>query len=250
MRVIGVLDLAGGRAVHARGGDRTRYAPVTVPGTGTPGDAPELARWYAGPLGLGELYAADLDALAGGAPQRDLVRRLAAIGVPLLVDAAVGSPADAERALGDGAARVIVALESLPSFGALGSIVRAVGAGRACFGLDLRGGVPIVRRAAPPVGTPLEAMARAGDEGVRTAVVIDVARVGGGGGSGVALLRAIRERWPELEIIAGGGVRDAGDLASLAAAGVDGALVATALLEGRMGRAEIAAAAAPPRGVP
>ena len=46
MRVIGVIDLRGGAAVHARGGHRERYLPVTAVGTRSidPGDAPALAR--------------------------------------------------------------------------------------------------------------------------------------------------------------------------------------------------------------
>ena len=48
MRVLGVLDLLAGRAVHARGGLRERYAPVDRFG-GIPieaGDALALARAY------------------------------------------------------------------------------------------------------------------------------------------------------------------------------------------------------------
>ena len=46
MRVVGVLDLAGGRAVHAVAGHRERYAPVTaVAGASIrPGDALAVAR--------------------------------------------------------------------------------------------------------------------------------------------------------------------------------------------------------------
>jgi uncharacterized protein related to proFAR isomerase len=68
MRLIGVLDLLAGRAVHARAGRRTRYAPVqAVAGSSIEaGDALALARAYMERLGLTELYAADLDAILGG----------------------------------------------------------------------------------------------------------------------------------------------------------------------------------------
>ena len=60
MRVIGVLDLANGRAVHARGGVRRHYAPVeAVAGVPIdPGDALQVARIYVDRLGLDELYVA------------------------------------------------------------------------------------------------------------------------------------------------------------------------------------------------
>src|SRR5688572_1909740 len=98
MRVLGVVDLAGGRAVHARGGVRARYAAVTaVAGAPIePGSALTLARAYVHTLGVGELYAADLDAIAARSaePQHDgavaatagqdaVVTSLANLGPPL-----------------------------------------------------------------------------------------------------------------------------------------------------------------------
>jgi uncharacterized protein related to proFAR isomerase len=74
MRVLGVLDLLAGRAVHARAGRRDSYEPVrTVAGVAIDGNAVALARNYLSPLGLTELYAADLDAIAKRLPQDTLV---------------------------------------------------------------------------------------------------------------------------------------------------------------------------------
>ena len=66
MRVVGVLDLLGDRAVHARGGQRALYEPVLmVAGEPIqPGYAPDLARAYVDRLGLDEIYVADLTAIA------------------------------------------------------------------------------------------------------------------------------------------------------------------------------------------
>ena len=93
VRIIGVVDLLAGRAVHARAGQRETYRPVTsVAGTAIEsGDALALARSYVARLGLTELYAADLDAIMGGASQDTLVAALAAVGVPLWLDAGVSS---------------------------------------------------------------------------------------------------------------------------------------------------------------
>ena len=76
MQIIPVLDLAGGVAVHAQAGDRSRYAPLTsdlVPGR--TGDAVALLRAFHAVLGVHECYVADLDAIQGGALQRALIRR-------------------------------------------------------------------------------------------------------------------------------------------------------------------------------
>ena len=129
MQVIGVLDLKGGRAVHARAGSRENYAAVTaVAGSPIdPGDALALARAYLGNLGLTTLYAADLDAIAGGTPQDRRVAEVAALGAPLWLDAGVSSADRAKQVLGIGAARVVVGLETLTSYDALEEICAGVG---------------------------------------------------------------------------------------------------------------------------
>jgi uncharacterized protein related to proFAR isomerase len=70
--------------------------------------------------------------------------------------------------------------------------------------------------------------------------VLDLARVGSGAGPDIALIAEIHAAFPELELLAGGGVRDAGDRRALDAAGAAGALVATALHGGVIGPRELA----------
>jgi phosphoribosylformimino-5-aminoimidazole carboxamide ribotide isomerase len=243
VRIIGVVDLLAGRAVHARAGQRETYRPVTsVAGTAIEsGDALALARSYVARLGLTELYAADLDAIMGGASQDTLVAALAAVGVPLWLDAGVSSVDRARHALALGAARVVVGLETLPSYAALGEICAAVGGDNVAFSLDLRDGDPVVASGGIPPGEPAHLVAaRARDAGAGAVIVIDLARVGTGRGLDLELIARVREAAPEPILLAGGGVRGLDDLTRLADAGCDGALVATALHDGRIGTGEIA----------
>ena len=267
MRVIGVIDLLGGRAVHASAGRRDRYEPVqTVAGMPIePGDAVALARMYLRHLGLTELYAADLDAIlarlrlrqdasaglaeaprvSGGAkagPRQDtLVASVAELGAPLWLDAGVASVVDARHALELAAAVVVIGLETLPSYDALADICASVGGDRVAFSLDLRDGEPIV---APGVlREPADVVAaRAAHAGAGAVIVIDLARVGTGTGLDLALISGVREAVPGLTLLAGGGVRGSEDLARLEDAGCDGALVASALHDGRLGADDVAAA--------
>ena len=114
MQVIPVLDIRSGRAVHARGGARSTYAPVSsqLVGDGV-GDPIALARAYRTVLHCAELYVADLDAILAGAPQHDVVRAVAAQGGSCWVDMAVDSPHRAIETMEDGASRVVVGLETL-----------------------------------------------------------------------------------------------------------------------------------------
>jgi phosphoribosylformimino-5-aminoimidazole carboxamide ribotide isomerase len=241
VRVIGVIDLAGGLAVHARGGDRRHYAPVrsALLTAEAAGDAVALARAYRDRAGLDDIYVADLDAIEGLPAQRALVRELAGVGPTLWLDAGVTRAESAAAAVEDGAGVVVVGLETLPSFDELTAIVRAVGGSRVAFSLDLRGGVPLTRPGAPHDGQPAETLlARAADAGAAAVIVLDLARVGGGG-IDVAQVARLRSAASRMRVYAGGGVRDATDLAHLADAGCDGALVATSLHDGTIGRADV-----------
>jgi uncharacterized protein related to proFAR isomerase len=64
--------------------------------------------------------------------------------------------------------------------------------------------------------------------------VIDLARVGSGSGPPLRAVEELARALPGVAIYAGGGVRDDADLRALEEAGATGALVATALHEGRI----------------
>ena len=75
----------------------------------------------------------------------------------------------------------------------------------------------------------------------RRVIVMTLARVGSADGPDLARLAAIRSIAEGRELYAAGGVRDAADLADLKAAGAAGALVATALHDGRLARTDLEA---------
>ncbi len=233
MRVIGVVDLLAGRAVHARRGQRDRYLPIGD------GDAVALARRYA-TLGVGELYVADLDAILGGTIQRAVVAALGDLGLPVWLDAGISSPDRARDAVKAGAARVVIGLETLTSYEALAAICTELGGQRVAFSLDLRDGTPIGTAAAGDRAERLAA--RAAEAGAGAILVIDLGRVGAEAGVDVDLIARVRAAVPDRILLAGGGVRGLDDLEQLAKAGGDGALVATALHAGRIGAADIEAA--------
>src|SRR6266702_1181645 len=187
------------------------------------------------------------DGRAGGArawrAPRDL--RAGAVGAGaggrLSVDAGVRAPDRARETLADGAARVVVGLETLPSLAVLEAVARAVGSERLVFSLDLRRGRPVAAAGARHLGTPLDAAGAAVAAGAGAILVLDLARIGSGRGVNRNLVAAIREAHPAVELLAGGGVASARDLERLADVGCDGALVATALHAGTVRREDIEA---------
>ena len=239
MRVVAVIDIRDGRAVHASGGAREGYMPVgVVAGEPVDGDVVKLGRVYADRLGLSEIYVADLDAITEGvgALNAGVLGGLAAVGVPVMVDAGVSTVREARTVLEAGASRVIVGLETLTGFDALDDICRAVGGERVICSIDLRDGAllaaPNVVAAVPTIDGVAR---RAAAAGVGALIVLDLARVGSARGPDLDAMRMARAGAQNVALFAGGGVRDNADLLALAEAGCDGALVATALHRGLLG---------------
>ena len=254
MQIIPVLDLAGGVAVHARAGDRSRYAPLTsdlVPDR--TGDAVALLRAFHAVLGVHECYVADLDAIQGGALQRSLIRQLAEFHTgfagALLVDAGTNLPGGALEVLSCGASQVVVGLETLQAFSDLAAIVEVVGPSRLVFSLDLRLGNPVLHPAMQDAsGVGPDALSLAGQAtaaGVATLLLLDLGRIGTGCGVDIGLLGTLRRRFPGVRLLAGGGVLTRRDLERMRDAGCDAALVASALHTGRISATDLYELAAP-----
>jgi phosphoribosylformimino-5-aminoimidazole carboxamide ribotide isomerase len=239
MRVVPVIDLKDGTAVHAVRGERERYRPVRSVIGGDDGDPVSLARAFRSELGLDELYVADLDAIGGDGGHSACIGALAR-EARVMVDAGANEPERARALLDLGAHRVVVGTETLPGDDALDRLLVELPAGSVVLSVDLRDG-----RALSPdpqlAGLPaLDAVARLHRAGLREAIVLDLARVGTGAGPDAGLIAGIHAAFPDLRLLAGGGVRDVEDLRLLGDAGAAGALVATALHRGVIGPYELA----------
>src|SRR3954453_13556270 len=131
VRVVGVIDLKAGAAVHAVRGERERYRPI--------GDPLPLARRFRDALGLDELYVADLDAITGGGDNDGVIRALAR-EARVMVDAGVSQPERARALLDLGAHRVVVGTETLAGPDALNRLVEQLPEGAVILSADLRDG--------------------------------------------------------------------------------------------------------------
>jgi len=239
MRIVGVIDLKDGTAVHAVRGDRERYRPVHSVIGGDDGDALALARGFRAALGIQEVYVADLDAIVGHGGNQPEVAALAG-EARLMVDAGVSEPAAARALLDLGARRVIVGTETLEGAAALERLLADLPDGAVILSVDLREGRVLSPDPQLAGLSAPAALAHLRRPGLREAIVLDLARVGSGEGPDLELIAELHAAFPDLELLAGGGVRNAGDLRALEGAGAAGALVATALHGGVIGPRELA----------
>lgn len=228
MRIIPVLDLKGGIVVHARRGRRAEYAPLRSPLVD--GCEPvAVARALCAACQTTDLYVADLDALGGDPVDEATLTALASVAEPW-VDAGATTPERSAALARAGVARNVVGTESLgpgvqPDSSTTQQLVLSV---------DLRDGRLISPDPSLAGRLPAAAAPMAQTMAVREVLVIDLARVGSGAGPPLEAVAELSAALPEAAIFAGGGVRNADDLRALESAGAAGALVATALHEGRL----------------
>jgi len=228
MRLIPVIDIRNGVAVRAIAGRRSDYQPLATPLART--SAPlDVARGLMKLHRFQELYIADLDAIERRGDNRGLIEKIgdAFPQLRLWVDAGVRDREDVERWLSMREATIVIGAESFVDASALDSL-RADR--RLALSLDFQG--------ERFLGAPrLLADERLWPQRV---IVMTLARVGGGEGPDVARVRDIVARAPARDIYGAGGVRGVDDLLRLQDAGAAGALVSSALHDGRLTPVDLA----------
>lgn len=241
MQIIPVIDLKAGLVVRGIAGRRDEYQPI-VSQIAADASPVTIATAFVKSFSFGAVYVADLDAIAGGDPDWQAYEQIARAGLLMWIDAGIAELRKAEQLLRHPSVhRLVVGLETLTSPTILSALVRQYSAERVIFSLDLHGGQPRTLIEAWRGLTALE-IARAVDaQGIRHIIVLDLLDVGTSGGtSTLALAGAIKAAAPQVSLIGGGGVRGEGDLRELIEAGYEGALVASALHDGRLSAEDIA----------
>jgi phosphoribosylformimino-5-aminoimidazole carboxamide ribotide isomerase len=222
MRIIPVVDLLDGVAVHAVRGERSRYRPVRS--RLCAGSDPDVvARALVEYCAASVIYVADLDGIMRGAPQTDALARLvhALPGVELWLDAGFTDAASALALIAplreNGAAVT-------PVFGS--ETLRA----QSLRELAHDDVLSLDRRRDAPLGDP--ALWHDASRWPARVIAMSLDRVGSFSGPDLATVGEIRHRaGNDRTIVGAGGVRDGDDLRAAEAAGASAWLIASALHE-------------------
>jgi len=229
--LIPVLDLMGGQVVRARAGRRDEYRALES--VLCRSSRPEAV--LDGLLGcypFRRLYVADLDAILQRGDHRATLERLRRSHpeLELWVDAGFADLAAAQNWQASGLGRAVLGSESVTDVPE-----SEAWRGDGILSLDFRGdqfiGPDSLLQA--PAAWPAQV------------IVMTLARVGAGLGPDLARLAQLQAMRPDCRLYAAGGVRHADDLNRLAESGVAGVLLASALHDGALSRAELAAFHAP-----
>lgn len=228
--LIPVIDLMDGCVVHARAGQRDRYAPLAGSVVAA-SSAPEAV--VAGLLALHPfrtLYIADLDAIRKQGDHKALIfaLRRAFPTLHFWVDAGFTGECACRRFLAAGLGDLVLGSESQAD---LHLLERLAGETRVVLSLDFMGERPL----------GVADLFAAPERWPERVIAMTLAKVGTGSGPDLDRLRALRSLAPDKRLYAAGGVRGPADLLDLRQSGCAGVLLASALHDGRVGRAELAA---------
>jgi phosphoribosylformimino-5-aminoimidazole carboxamide ribotide isomerase len=233
MQIIPVIDLMGGEAVHATGGERAGYRPISTPLCST-AEPLAVVRAYQALYPFEALYIADLDAIGGAGDNEAAAAQIEAEHpeLTLWVDRGLRELDDCRGWIARHPTRMLVlGSESQRDAGTVAAMARGKEKDSVALSLDYRG----ERFLGPAALASVTALWPG------TVIAMTLGKVGSDAGPDLERLRAVQRRaGPQRRVYAAGGVRNGDDLARLAEAGIAGALIASALHHGRLGRDELA----------
>jgi phosphoribosylformimino-5-aminoimidazole carboxamide ribotide isomerase len=231
--MIPVLDVMGGQVVRAIGGRRSEYRPIQSRLTQSTHPA-DIAEAMLRAAQATEMYIADLDAITGrGAISKPVVELIHTLTCRVWVDVGIGEGADGSDLPTLPRICPVVGFETARTWEVLLETRQRKGLGPVALSIDMRAGELIGNWRGWDLSGPRDVagLARcATRQGVGTLIVLDLTRVGTGDGCGTEpLLQSLRDEFPDVELIAGGGVRTWDHVDRLADAGADAVLIASAL---------------------
>jgi phosphoribosylformimino-5-aminoimidazole carboxamide ribotide isomerase len=223
-RVVPAIDLIDGKVVRLERGDFTSGSVVAE-------DPVEAARSFES-QGFSRLHLVDLDGARQGRPQHLGVLSSIAQATSLTIDFSGGlrSKEDIEVALNSGASQVVVGSAAVLQPQLCTDWLSYFGGKTVVLGLDLLAGQVRVKGWQEGVGMTVDdVIGRYLDVGLTSLLSTEISRDGMLAGPEFDLYRRLRDRYPNLNIIASGGVACAEDIKKLAQIGVVEVVVGKAL---------------------
>jgi phosphoribosyl isomerase A len=226
LELLPAVDVAGAQAVQlvqGVAGSEKRF-----------GDPVEAAlNWQA--RGAEWVHLVDLDAAFGRGHNRELLARIVGtVDIAVEMSGGIRDDESLEAALATGCRRVNIGTAALEQPEWCAKAIAEHG-DRVAVGLDVRGRTLAARGWTKEGGDLYDVLTRLDSEGCARYVVTDVNRDGMLQGPNLELLRSVCAA-TERPVVASGGITGLADLAALQALvpeGVEGAIIGTALYEGR-----------------
>ncbi|MES2906992.1 MAG: 1-(5-phosphoribosyl)-5-[(5-phosphoribosylamino)methylideneamino]imidazole-4-carboxamide isomerase [Pseudomonadota bacterium] len=190
--------------------------------------------------GAAWLHVVDLDGAKAGAPQQAEIISALAMQSGLAVQAGGGvrETAHIETLLGAGVRRVIIGSLAVTDPQRVKEWFEKFGAEKIVLAFDVRlnDGAPEIMLHGWQSGSGqnlFSCLENYLEDGLRTVLCTDITRDGMMTGGNTALYQSILQRFPQLDLLASGGVGTLQDIADIRSTGAAGAIVGKALYENR-----------------
>ncbi len=223
-RIVFVLDLLNGNVVHAVKGERAKYRPVKG----------SVLCHSSAPVNIisavmpKEVYVADLDHLQHIGDNFELIEKISQM-TRTMVDIGPENMDDVEKCIRI-ADTVIIGTETA-SFDLITDAAERF-PGRINVSIDMKNGVVLTKDRKLKM-TPLRLVKMLNGYSIKDIIILELSKVGTSAGIDVEMLKVIAAS-SNHNIFAGGGIRDMDDIRVLSKIGVSGALVATAVHNGKI----------------
>ena len=229
IELIPAIDIIDGKCVRLTKGDYDRKTVYR--------DQPaEVAREFE-QLGFKRLHVVDLDGAKSKHVVNDAVLRQITTATKLTVDFGGGikTDEDIEKAFAAGAAMVTVGSVAVTQPDLFMGWLERYGAERMILGADVRHGKISINGWKEDSSEDLLPFLRKYiDAGVRNVLCTEISKDGTLSGPAIDLYRQVMAAYPELHLIASGGVSSIDDIQALDAAGIPAVVFGKAIYEGRI----------------
>ncbi len=234
IELIPAIDIIGGQCVRLTKGD---YDQKTVYN-----DSPATMAKEFEALGFQRLHLVDLDGAKSKHIVNDVVLKAITTETNLTVDFGGGikTDEDIEKAFASGAAMVTVGSIAVTQPELFMGWLSTYGAERIILGADVRHGkISINGWKEDSSEDLLPFLRKYVDAGVKNVLCTEISKDGTLAGPAIDLYRRIMETYPELHLIASGGVSSKEDIEALDAAGIPAVVFGKAIYEGRIDLREV-----------
>ena len=234
IELIPAIDIINGQCVRLTKGD---YDQKTIYR-----DSPsEVAKEFE-LLGFRRLHVVDLDGAKSKHIVNDAVLKAITTGTNLVVDFGGGikTDEDIEKAFASGAAMVTVGSIAVTEPERFMGWLRKYGAERMILGADVRNGkISINGWKEDSTEDLLPFLKKYIDAGVKNVLCTEISKDGTLAGPAIDLYRRVMDAYPELHLIASGGVSSKEDIEAIDQAGIPAVVFGKAIYEGRIDLREL-----------
>jgi phosphoribosylformimino-5-aminoimidazole carboxamide ribotide isomerase len=229
MQLIPAIDLMNGKIVRLTRGE-AKTAKIYETEFGTPVEAAK--RWR--DEGAAKLHIIDLDATFSLGNNHSVIAEVAKnVKLPIQVGGGIRSYETAEKLFQTGISQVILGSLAFSDPSAIAKIQRKFGSESVIVALDNKDGLIMVEGWKTATAMTVDdALEKYTGLGVRRFLITSIAQDGMLNGPDLQTLSQAAA-YPNVKIVAAGGIGSIGDLAALNEIGVEGAVIGKALYEGR-----------------